>query len=122
MTTAKNESFIWLKQENCYLVGGGENKNLVDREIFLSVCGKGKRENLYLVGGTPPIPKYGKFWSLGHCTPIARVMVSNLLHSWSHIHHLQSCCNHLVIEVRYRRDWPWSRLEKGSSKLFLVIT
>ena len=24
------------------------------------------------------------------------------------------------IEVRYHRDWPWSQLKKGSSKLFLV--
>ena len=25
------------------------------------------------------------------------------------------------IEVTYHRDWPWSQLKKGSSKLLLVI-
>ena len=89
---------------------------------FSWCVGGGKKwANFCLIGrGFPPSPQSGKFWLIAHCTLVPRVMGLNLLHSWSHIHHLQSCCNQLGLYWGYQRDWLWSLLEKGSSKLLLV--
>ena len=70
--------------------------------------------------GFSPSPQSENFLLIAHCRLVPRVMGLNLSHSWSHIHHLQSCCNHLGLFQGYQRDWLWSLQEKGSSKLLLV--
>ena len=67
MTTAKNEVFIGLKHENCYLVGGihlwcgaGGNKNFVEVGVywggFFQVGGGRGASKFSTGGGTPPSP------------------------------------------------------------------
>ena len=67
-------------------------------KFFLVYVGRGERSKFLSSGGTPP------FWLLAHCALILRVMGSKPVHSWSHINHLQSCCNHLSGHTQYGQN------------------